>query len=313
MKKYFFALIILLVQYHGITAQETPKDSVVVLKTPTGDIFGSLLVANSIQKTPVALIIAGSGPTDRDGNNPMMKNNSLKFLAEGLAKNGISSLRFDKRGIAASRAAGLSEADLRFDDYVDDAKAWIGLLKKDSRFSSISVVGHSEGSLIGMIASQKHVDKYISLAGAGRPAADIILNQLSGQPAQIKEMVNPIVDSLRAGKLASKVSPMLYALFRPQVQPYMISWFKYDPTVEIAKLTIPVLIIQGTSDIQVKVDDANFLAKANKKASLKIIPDMNHIFRTVKDGNRQANILTYSKPDLPLADGLLENVVQFLK
>jgi predicted alpha/beta hydrolase len=134
----------------------------------------------------VALIIAGSGPTDRDGNNPAMRNNSLKMLAEAMNKNGIVSLRYDKRGIARSRNAGLKEADLRFENYVDDAKAWINYLKKELKFTTIFVIGHSEGSLIGMIASQyKNVTKFVSIAGAGQPADKIIREQLKNQPPSI--------------------------------------------------------------------------------------------------------------------------------
>ncbi|MGN6165121.1 MAG: alpha/beta hydrolase, partial [Flavisolibacter sp.] len=103
---------------------ETP----IVLHTATGDIFGTLTTPKTTATIPVALIIAGSGPTDRNGNNPMMKNESLRYLAYGLASNNIASLRFDKRGIAESKAAGKSEADLRFEDYINDAKQWIELL-----------------------------------------------------------------------------------------------------------------------------------------------------------------------------------------
>ena len=134
-------------QAQPLTSEESP----VTLSTATGDIKGRLLLPANATTCPVVLLIAGSGPTDMDGNNPMMKNNSLKFLAEGLAQKGIASLRFDKRGIAGSAAAGKEESKLRFEDYINDVTGWIDFLAKDKRFTGITVAGHSEGSLIGML------------------------------------------------------------------------------------------------------------------------------------------------------------------
>lgn len=144
----------------------------------------------------IVLIIAGPGPTDRNGNNPMMVNNALKMLADGLNSNSFASLRFDKRGICESKNAGISEVNLRFDDYINDVKAWCALIKKDKRFSKLIILGHSEGSLIGMIASQeKEVDKFISVAGAGFPAADVLRLQLKEQPPLVLEMCEPILEN----------------------------------------------------------------------------------------------------------------------
>jgi pimeloyl-ACP methyl ester carboxylesterase len=285
-------------------------ESAIVLHTSTGDLFGTFTIPNGKGQFPVALIIAGSGPTDRNGNNPMMKNESLKKLAHGLAEQHIASLRFDKRGIAESQLAAKSEEALRFEDYVNDARAWIELLKKDKRFSKVVVVGHSEGSLIGMIAANGLADGYASIAGAGRSADKVIKEQLGTQPQQVIDMCFPIIDSLVAGKTVADVNPMLNALFRPSVQPYLISWFHYDPQLEIKKLTIPVLIIQGTNDIQVSISDANLLAAASPKAQLILVKNMNHIFRLV-EGDRDANIATYSKGELPISEELVNSIALF--
>lgn len=285
-------------------------ETTLILQTKSGAIFGTLSTSKISGKIPVALIIAGSGPTDRDGNNPAMKNNSLKKLAYELSKNGIASLRYDKRGIAESKASAKSEADLRFEDYVEDAKAWIALLKADNRFSKIVVIGHSEGSLIGMLAAT-NADKFISLAGAGQSADKILKEQLAAQPKAVQEMSFPIIDSLKNGKKVDNVPPMLQALFRPTVQPYMISWFKYDPQNEIQKLRIPTLILQGTNDIQVSLEEAKRLSTANPKSEMVLIENMNHIFRVVQ-GDRQANMATYAKADLPIADKLVEVITTFV-
>lgn len=239
-------LIGLLAAFAALAQTEEP----VTLKTETGNIEGTLLLPDAKLPVPVVLIIAGSGPTDRDGNNPMMKNNSLKMLSAELAKKGIASLRYDKRGIAQSQPAGLKEADLRFENYIQDAESWIKLLKQNKNFSKVIVIGHSEGSLIGMVASQnENVAKFISIAGIGQPADMTFREQLKAQPPFVLEQSAPILDELVKGKTVENVPQMLFSLFRPSVQPYMISWFKYDPQKEIAKLKKLVLIVQGTTDI----------------------------------------------------------------
>ena len=282
----------------------------IVLETPTGKIYGTLTTPKQFSKIPVSLIIAGSGPTDRNCNNSMMKSDAYKKLAHELAEKNIASVRYDKRGISASAAAGLSESELRFENYVNDAKDWIQLLKKDNRFSAITIIGHSEGSTIGMIAA-KNADKYISIAGPGQSADKVLKEQLGAQSKEIQEATFPIIESLANGKLVDTVTPDFNSLFRKSVQPYLISWFQYDPQLEIQKLNIPILIIQGTNDLQVSVDDAKRLSKANPKAQLLLIEKMNHIFR-ILDGNRQANIATYDQPNLPIEPELVKSISDFI-
>ncbi len=308
-----FAVVFHLTSMANTAGDTTFTETTFVLHTASGDITGTLTVPDSAgSKIPVALIIAGSGPTDRNGNNPMMKNESLKLLAYGLAANNIASLRFDKRGLGESRAAFTSEADLRFEDYINDARGWIDTLKKDARFSKVVVAGHSEGSLIGMIAALQRADGFISIAGAGRSADKILKEQLASQPAVVRDSSYPIIDSLVQGKTVQKVPKMLFALFRPSVQPYMISWFHYDPQTEIKKLTIPVLILQGTNDLQVTVEDANLLAKSNTKAQLALIKNMNHILRIV-EGDRKENLATYITSGNPISEELVTTIATFVK
>ncbi|HEX6426303.1 MAG TPA: alpha/beta hydrolase [Niastella sp.] len=306
-------LVLLNIPSMAIADMDTTfTETTVVLHTASGDITGTLTIPNQPGKMPVALIIAGSGPTDRNGNNPMMKNESLKKLAYGLASSNIASLRFDKRGIGESKSAGKNEADLRFEDYINDARGWIDLLKKDTRFTKIFVAGHSEGSLIGMIAAWKTASGFVSIAGAGRSADKILKEQLANQPPSVKDPSYPIIDSLVMGKTVQNVPGVLFALFRPSVQPFMISWFHYDPQTEIKKLTIPVLIIQGTNDLQVTVEDANLLSKSNTKAQLTLIKNMNHVFRIV-EGDRKENLAAYITPTLPISEELITTISAFVK
>ncbi len=313
------AFLTLILTPYKLSAQGTDgplfTESEIALKTSTGDISGTLTVPVKPKKSPVVLIIAGSGPTDRDCNSPLgIKTNAYKMLAESFAENGISTLRFDKRGIAKSKPAATSESELRFETYINDAVGWISMLKKDKRFSEIIVLGHSEGSLIGIIAAEKTgISKLISLAGVGSPADTILRRQLKGQlPPQLMAESNNILDSLRSGKTVSKVNPVLISLYRPSVQPYLISWIQYDPASEINKLKIPVLIVQGTTDIQVSVDDARQLSAAKPDAKLLILDNMNHILKEA-EADRQKNIATYNQPELPLKQGLVKELVSFIK
>jgi len=236
------------------------------------------------------------------------------MLAEGLADRGIASLRYDKRGIAASRPAATAEQDLRFTNYIDDAVAWIRKLREDPRFSTVTLVGHSEGSLIGMVAAKDGgADAFVSLEGAGRKAADIITEQLAGQlPPEMVSRTTRILSDLSAGKTPDSVPRELYALFRPSVQPYMISWLSYDPAVEIGKLGIPTLIIQGTTDIQTSMTDAQALAAGNPSARLFVVEGMNHILKEAS-GDRMAQLKIYGDPSLPVVPKLIDEIAAFVK
>lgn len=301
---------LLLLLTGGVFAQIT--DGSATLDTGTGKIEGTLLYPATSKKVPVVLIISGSGPTDRNGNNPMMTNNSLKMLAEGLSEKGIASLRYDKRGIAESKSAGPKESDLRFETYVDDAEGWVDWLEKDGRFSEICILGHSEGSLIGMIAARKKgVDKFISIAGPGSPAGEILRDQLKAQSPMAFELASPFIEKLENGETIEDVPQMLQMLFRPSVQPYMISWLKYDPRKEIAKLNKPVLILQGTTDIQVPVTEAEKLAEANKQAKMHTLEGMNHVLKE-SEMDMQKNAQTYNNPTLPLKKGLVDAIAKFV-
>jgi uncharacterized protein len=291
------------------------KESEIVLKTPNGEIYGTLTMPENAPISPVVLIIAGSGPTDRDCNSTMgIKTNAYKMLAAGFAENGISSVRFDKRGIGKSQSLVLLEKDLKIETYIDDVVKWIAFLKSDKRFLKIILLGHSEGSLIGMVAAEKaNISALVSIAGVGRSADKVIQEQLRTKlPLHLLEESNRILDSLRMGKTVSKVDQNLLSLYRPGVQPYMISWIKYDPSKEIAKLKVPVLIIQGTTDLQVTVEDAKLLGAAKPGAKLSIINNMNHIMKEC-DNDVQKNMATYNNPDLPLKAGLVSGIVNFIK
>lgn len=311
--KTLFTLLLSLFIISARAQSDSLVEKPVELITQTGIIHGTLLMPVIATPGPVVLIIAGSGPTDRDGNNLGMKNESLKQLAYGLANQGIASLRYDKRGIGESRMAMKSEATLRFDDYVADASMWISFLRNDGHFNKIIVAGHSEGSLIGMIAAQKLADGFVSIAGAGQSADKVLKEQLMMQPRQVKDPAYAIIDSLATGRTVEQVNPMLFSLFRPSVQPYIISWFKYNPQKEIKKLNVPILIVQGTRDLQVTEDDARLLKRAAGGAELVVVKNMNHVLKIIESDNKGVNVASYSNPALPVAEELVAAVAEFVK
>lgn len=287
--------------------------SAIELNTKTGIIYGTLLLPNNISnKVPVVILISGSGPTDRDGNNPVMKNNSLKQLANALANNGIASVRYDKRGIGESVKAAKSESELRFEDYISDAIDWISFVKLNPKFSKVIIIGHSEGSLIGMNAA-KYANGFVSISGAGSSADIILKEQLAPKGKVVQDLCYPIIDSLKAGVMIKDVNPLLNSLFRLSVQPYMISWFKHDPQMDIKQLKYPCLILQGDNDLQVSINDAKLLSAASNESRLLIVEKMNHVLKIIDKGDQSANIASYSNIAMPISAVLTDEIIKYIK
>lgn len=294
--------------------QATVLQRPITLDTGSGELFGSLLLPKSDTPVPVVLIISGSGPTDRDGNNTDGgRNDSLKRLAWVLAKHNIASVRYDKRGVAASLAATPDERNLSVEAYVADAEAWGKKLKNDPRFGQLILLGHSEGALIATLAAPS-VDAagVISLSGSARPVDEVLRQQLSNQlPPALMQRSNELLDSLKAGHPDGNVPAPLQGIFRPSVQPYLISLFRQDPAAAFARLKMPALIIQGSNDIQVGVGDARLLKTAKPDAELALIDGMNHVMRIVpNDVKRQ--LASYKDPQLPLAAELGTRILGFI-
>ena len=273
-------------------------------------IHGTLL--ESLEPNSVlSIIISGSGPTDRDGNNTSLKSDYLKMLADGLYENGISSYRYDKRGVGSSVGDIKTGNEVRFSDYINDVKSIINHFKDTNKFKKIVVIGHSEGALIGMIASRSITDQFISISGAAEDYLTLIQRQLSIQPPYVKSMSDPIIEKLKNKELVDSVPPLLNNLFNNSLQKYLIEASSYDPQEEISKLEIPVLIVQGSNDIQIEIKDAQLLHNAATKSRLEIIQGMNHIFRQSPE-NRLLNIQTYGNPELPIDFSLVNVILDFV-
>jgi pimeloyl-ACP methyl ester carboxylesterase len=280
----------------------------------SGELCGTLTMPKGSDSGPAVLILAGSGPVNRDGNLPNARNDSLKLLAQGLAAHGIASLRTDKRGIGGSKGAAKRQVDLRFGTYVNDAVDWLDFLRAQNRVTRVIVLGHSEGALVATLTAQRtSVSGVVMVAGAGEPAAAIIERQLAaaGVPSGLQIASRRITESLLKGNTITDVPPELQAIYRPSTQHYLMSWLPIDPAKELSRLSVPVLVVQGTSDLQISMHDAKRLVAASPAASLAVVEGMNHVLKS-SSLERNENLLSYSDPELPLADRLVSVIADFV-
>lgn len=274
-------------------------------------IKGNLLTPTSGSKS-LLILIAGSGPTNRNGNQPGVVTNCYKFLGQQLAQNGIAFFSYDKRIIAQMINKTVDESSLRFEDMVTDAVAVLNYFKKENTYTRIVIAGHSEGSLIGLLAAQQGVQGFVSLSGPGRPADEVLAEQLAREKPEMYSSVKQCIDAMKLSGKWQCDTPLKNAalLFRPSVIPYLNSWFQYNPAVEIQKLKIPVLIINGDQDLQVAVTDAELLKKAAPTAQISIIPNMNHVLKITP--TLEENRKSYTDGNLPIAPTLPSIITQFV-
>jgi pimeloyl-ACP methyl ester carboxylesterase len=289
---------------------ETP----ILLKTLTGQLSGSLVMpANAGGKVPLILIIGDAGPTDRDGNNEKtgITASPYKTLAYELGKNGIASLRYDKRMVGQS-VCGEKESQLRIDDYGDDVVSLLTLLADDQRFSKIILFGHGEGALVCMLAIvDQPVKGYISAEGQAEQAEKVLAEQMKSKPKYQQDEFKAILDSMRKGKMTDNVDPSLYYVARPSVQAFLMSWCRLSPLKGMKGTKIPVMIIQGTTDLTVPVENGEKLKKAKSDAAYLVVKGMNHIFKDAP-ADEDKNLATYTNADLPLSATLVPGIVEFV-
>lgn len=296
----------------ALTLGADPTPEPVELKTDTGTLHGVFDLPAGAGPWPVVFIHPGSGPTDRDGNSGFTKNDSLKLLGAALRDAGFACLRVDKRGVAASAKAVAKEDDLRLTTYADDVTAWVKRLRADQRFTQVGFVGHSEGSLIGSLAAGAKVDAFVSLCGPGRKLAGLLREQLARNGSkEVAAKAEPILVELEAGRTVKDTPKELAALFRPSVQPYLISMLKPDPAAELAKLSCPVLVVSGSTDIQATEDDAQALAAAKKGVKAVRVENMNHVLKEVTSTVQLVQGISYADPKQPLHPKLAGELVGF--
>ena len=281
----------------------------------SGDVKIHTVISKPItfDKKVLAIIVPGSGPTDLNGNQPKVMNNSMLLLSNELVKNGIHTVRFDKRGIAKSSDSSIVESELSIDRFVEDIDCLFDKFESMG-YDEIYLIGHSEGSLMSMIISSKReVKGLISLCGAGSSADILLKSQLIKQlPKELYDQTDLIIDSLKNGNPVKRFPPQLNALFRATIQPYLISWFKYNPCEILKQIKTQVLIVHGTKDIQIGLNESQLLYEASPLSKYVIIQDMNHIFKTIS-GDMNENLKSYINPDLPINSELVNCIVSFIK
>lgn len=314
--KCVFSMLLAAVPATDVAAQTDIRE--VSVTAPDGvELKGTLTVPDKGGE-PVSLVImiAGSGSPDRDGNQKRAGVNTdcLKMTAEELEKAGTASLRFDKRMAGESIIPDMKEENMRFDDYISDTRALVDKYYGDRRFSRIILLGHSEGALIAIAAAANNpkVGGLITVAGTGRNMADLLKEQLADRAPQLTASVTPIIDSLKAGKEYPGVPAELNSLFRPSVQPFLISCMRYEPAELIKQVKCPILVIQGNMDIQVSLQDAEILCQANPAAKKAVIEGMNHVLKDTDTKDLQTQLFkTYMNPSVPLSAGYVKAVTAF--
>ncbi|MDP9081453.1 MAG: alpha/beta hydrolase [Bacteroidota bacterium] len=299
---------------HGVALDASLDESPILLKTLTGTISGSLVMPkNPPGKVPLVIIIGDGGPTDRDGNNVKtgLSGNIYKILANDLGKNGIATVRYDKRMVGESMTKS-KESELRLEDYGDDALGMVNMLNDDQRFSKIILFGHGEGALVSSLIINDVPVKGIIAAEWPADRADKILNdQMKGKAQFLQDEFKSFMDSLKKGKTTDNIDPSLYYIARPSIQKFLLSWCRYEPLRLVKRIKVPLLIIQGTTDKVVAVDNGQRLKKAKSDAGYIEVKNMNHILKEAPADEEQ-NVATYSKPDLPLKPELIPAIVEFV-
>ncbi|ASJ90954.1 alpha/beta hydrolase [Porphyrobacter sp. CACIAM 03H1] len=304
---------------HPAAAGTAPAEVPIEAPGPQGALAGTM--ARSIEgEGPVALIIPGSGPTDRDGNSPMgIAAASYRLLAQGLAANGITTVRIDKRGMFGSDAAVADANAVTIADYVSDIATWVRRTREETGTPCVWLIGHSEGGLVSLAAAQEvpGLCGLVLIAAPGKPMGEVIRAQLRANPANASLLpaAEIAIDRLTAGeKVEAETLPQpLLPLFGPAVQDYLISAFALDPSELAKRADLPMLIVQGGKDLQVPAEDARRLAAANPSAVLEILPDANHVLKDVAGSSPADNLVTYGNPDLPLAEAVVPTIAGFIR
>ncbi len=316
-KKLAVAVAAFLLTSGTMAQQPTPAGAEVEAKGPQAPLKGTMIDAG--KGAPVAILIPGSGPTDRDGNNPMgVKAAHLMMLAEGLAAKGVSTIRIDKRGMYGSKTAVAPGSDVKIADYVADIGSWVAVARAKTGAKCVWLIGHSEGGMVALASAQVQQDLcgVVLAASLGRKMTVVMREQFAKNPgnAPLMPQVNAVLDSIEAGKVGdtSGMHPAIAPIFSPANQRYLIDTSAYDPGKLIATTKVPAMIVQGGRDLQTTMDDANAMKAGKPAAVLQVFAEMNHLLKDAP-ADPAGNLATYSDPKLPLTPGLVDAVAAFIK
>lgn len=299
-------ILITIINMSVALSQVTSEEFLV--KNNTIELPGTLTFTK--HNIPLIIWVHGSGNIDRNGNQkPIIKANYIKQFRDSITKNDIAFVSYDKRTATKKNIPYIIKNNT-FRSFVEDLEKVIDYFKNDKRFTGITLIGHSQGALVAMLAAKK-VDKYISIAGTAVSADKLMIKQIQQQAPFLDSITKAHFKELsETGKIAN-VNPMLQTIFAKQNQSFLNSWIQYTPTEEFKKLTLPILLINGTEDLQVKVEEAKVLQKANNKSKLVIIKNMNHVLKEVN--SLSENKSSYIKANFPISRKLVKTVTTFVK
>lgn len=272
---------------------------------------GTLSYPELKEKTPLVIFVHGSGNIDRNGNQAgtQIKANYIKTLADSLNTKGIAFYRYDKR---TSIITNLEKSkNITLLDFVKDVKTAIDYFSDDKRFGSIHIIGHSQGSLVGILSVTDEIDSYISIAGPSKTIDKTIITQLEKQNTEFAKTARKHFDELAQTDTIQQVNPLLMSIFAPQNHKFLANWMRLNPEEEIKKLDLPILILNGDADLQVSDENAEMLHKANPQSKLSIIPKMNHLLKEVN--TMEENQKAYTDETIPLSQRLVKEIVNFVK
>ncbi|WP_179376568.1 alpha/beta hydrolase family protein [Winogradskyella wichelsiae] len=305
--KPYFIIILSLVTFTSFSQEKTYTEKELSISQW---IDGTLLMPIETKKPSLAIIIAGSGPTNRNGNQNFLKNNSIKKLAEGLTDNGIATFRYDKRVVKQIRQKNVDK-NMMFDDFIADASDVLDYFKKSNDYKNIYIIGHSQGSLVGMVSAKDKADGFISLAGAGNNIGDVLIEQIDKTAPMFSEDTKRVVTSLKAGQTTTDFPIALASIFNADLQPFMMNWMSYYPIEIIKNLKMPILIINGTKDLQVSEAEAQLLKESNANAELIIIENMNHVLFEI-EGDDLENSKSYNESFRTISPLLIKSITNFM-
>ena len=315
MRRIVFPLVLLLLANQSLA---TASDINLNAPGPLGSL-GGVFLPGEVQTSPVVLIVPGSGPTDHDGNSPMgITASSYKYLATELSERGIGTVRIDKRGLSSSAAAVENGNDVTMSNYADDLASWIGVIQHKTAVPCVWLLGHSEGGLVVLVTAQRPLPicGIILVATTGRKFGELLADQLKANPANAPLMADILkgIESLEAGGKVdvSKLHPALQQLFAPELQGFFIDVMSYNPLQLIANISVPVLIVRGSQDLQVSTEDAHLLKNALPDAELALFANANHVLKDVPTNDLAKNYASYSDPTLPLAKGMAAKMAEFV-
>lgn len=300
-----------------LTAPATVAESPFVFERDGFVLHGTLAVPRSMPgKIPVVLIVAGSGPTDRNANGPLINTNAYAMLAWGLAQHGIASLRYDKRAIGKSAATAGDPTTLTLDDYVADVAAAVAALASDVRFSRVIGLGHSEGAGLVLQAANRcaRVAGLILAAPQGRRIAEVLHEQFARQAdsATVVKIDSAFARFVR-GEDPGEVPPIARTLIIPVYRNFLRSFAAYDPAGEARRYSGSLLILQGTTDVQVTMQDAELLYAAQPRATLIRLTGVNHVLKSVESTDIQIQMKSYKDPSMPLATSVVPAIVRWIE